>query len=590
MTSIGNHQQAVLQAANLLSPKLAAGQPVHARVLGATRHGLSVLIGRETFQLDASSKLANAGTLTLQGSASPSASGQMVKIVAKDDQPLPKPVEAHLSAVARTPKSDASTIVQKSEIKVVANPVSPEGKVLGPSVTLHLQPSPFGTAPKTTGGQAATVLNNKLSAEPNSPHRAPAGPRQTSASSTPSNFQPATTAGDDRVPGAGRPEPAAKVLPGVAPTPTSPSTPSVAVDPLLAVAKSNVDDVQMRGDDLMKQQRSLPSKLPTEGESASIKSPTVSATVNPGQGAATEVKSIPQATHPAVLPPASDRSGPMTASVVGRTSTGNVLLEAAGQLMRIEQPVDLPSGMALQVTIAPGTSTWLTPAGRRAPENPVTLLNKLIGLLNDIDQAGRQAAYSDHPSATKQLPTPDKHLASRFLGLLPAESGGQSLSGATPSSSERGGVVAPQRDQIQALVRDIGSMASEFLADDWKSLTLPLGSDHNQAVALYFREHDLDPDDEGSGEKAEQERAERAVFDVSFSQLGRCQIDVLCQEQRFDLLIRSEKPFGSEDRQDVAALFVSACEIAGMKGEIGFKVGGFFEPERSSAVGHELRT
>ncbi len=586
MTSIGSHQQAVLQATQLLSQRLAAGQPVHARVLGATRHGLSVLIGQETFQLDASSKLANAETLTLQGSGSSSASGQLVKIVAQDDQPLPKPIEAHLATEVRAPKPDASTIVQKSEIKVVASPVSPEGKVLGPSVTLHLQTSPFEAAVKTTGEQSATVLGSKLVVEPNLPHRTPADLGRPNGYSAPSAYPPARNTAHVPVSdaGVGRPEQTGKSLPGV--TPSLPST--VSADSLSAAVKRTVDDIQLRGDHLTKQPPTVTSKQSSEGEA--IKSTAISTTLNYKQGAITEAKSVTPTQHPAALQPALAGNGAVTASVVGRTNAGNILLEAAGQLMRIEQPVDLPPGSTLQVTLVPSPSAWMTPANHRAPANPAALLNKLIGLLDDIDRAGRQAIEPDHLPSTRQLPTPDRHLASRFLGLLPAEIGGQSLRGVSPSLSERSGVATPQGDQIQALVREIGSMASEFLADDWKCLTLPLGSDHSQAVSLYFRDHDLDPDDETPDEDAEHKPAQRAVFDVSFSQLGRCQIDVLCQQERFDLLIRSEHPLGPEDRQDVAALFVSACEISGMKGEIGFNVGGFFEPERSSAVPREFRT
>ena len=206
-----------------------------------------------------------------------------------------------------------------------------------------------------------------------------------------------------------------------------------------------------------------------------------------------------------------------------------------------------------------------------------------------IDRAGRQASSLDQPNTPRQLPTPGKHLASRYLGLL-AASGEQTPDGETLSAAQRGGPSVIQREQVQTLVRELGGITSEPLADGWKGQTLPLGSDPAHAVSMYFRDHDLDPDDDASGNDGDHAETQRAVFDVSFSRLGRCQIDALCQRQRFDLLVRSERAFLADDQQDIAALFNAALEIAGMQGEIGFKVGSFFEPARSSTASKDVRT
>lgn len=588
MTSIGGHQQAALQATRLLSFRLAAGQPIQARVLGPTRHGVSILIGRETFQLHVPSTLANAGTLTLQGTASPSVSGQQVKIIAKDNHPLPKPVEAHLTAGVQKQQLNASTIVQKGQIKVVADPVSPEGRVLGPSVTLHVQTSSPEAATQATVEPSAVVSRDKPVAESNLPHRVPADLARPSGSSAPASHQSIANVGPDRGSKLGGGKSALPDQGGQKSVPMLTLTASGALLP--AVAKSSVKAAQSHGDHPGQHQSTATSIFLGDDEATPTKNTTISSALGHRPGAVTEAKSIAPTSHPSELYRAAGSNGAVTASVVGRTSAGNVLLEAAGQLMRIEQPVNLPHGTTLQVTFASGLPAWMTPSDRRASENPATLLDKLIGLLDDIDRVGRQTTDPEKQPLTRQLPAPDRHLASRFLGFLSADVGGKSLPSALSSSPERGGIGIAQGDQIQSLVRELGSMASESLADGWKSLTLPLGSDQSQAVSLYFRGHDLDPDDEASDEEAEQQRAQRAVFDVSFSQLGRCQIDVLCQERRFDLLIRSEKDLGPEDRRDVAELFVSACEIAGMKGEIGFNVGNFFDPVRSCAVATELRT
>jgi hypothetical protein len=87
---------------------------------------------------------------------------------------------------------------------------------------------------------------------------------------------------------------------------------------------------------------------------------------------------------------------------------------------------------------------------------------------------------------------------------------------------------------------------------------------------------------EGGEAEVDKPWAQRAVFDVDFSQIGRCQIDALCQDRRFDLLLRSERALAPAHRQQITDLFHSACEIAGLTGEIGYRQGEFVEPARRS--------
>ncbi|MEM9627025.1 MAG: hypothetical protein AAGA21_12390 [Pseudomonadota bacterium] len=599
MTSIGAHQKAALQGMQPSSMRLAVGQSVQARVIGPTRHGLSVLVGKETFQLHAPSRLAGAETLTLQGTASAPASGQstlpsdqQVRIIAQDGQLLSKPIEAQLTPVVQASKPGSSTIVQTNVVRVAATPVSPEGKVLGPKVTLQIQVPADEPVASATPGQARPATRERPASTTNATHQAPA---DIGRSVTPQ----AQSAGQSQVNAAHDRGVEAKIrLPvqtdsGQIPKAvsasnlhlTSPASASVAPD----IKQGAVGDVNLRGDLQRQQLGSVAPILSAEGEPVPLKSTMNQAVVNYKMGAMVEAKSLTKGAQTPDLPMAAGHRQSVSASVVGRNGSGNILLESQGQLMRIEQPVDLPPGTSLQVTFVPAMLAGEAGTQRPASENPASLLSRLIGLLDDIDRASRQTMETDRQPSTRQLPAPDKHLASRFLGLLTADSGGDPKTASLFSSPDRG-TASSKSEQIQTLVRELGGMASEPLSDGWKSLTLPLGTDQNHAVSLYFRGHELDPDDEASHGEADPDGAKRALFDVSFSQIGRCQIDVLCQERRFDFLIRSEKPIRSEDRQDLTDIFVSACEIAGTKGEIAFNVGSFFEPARSSVISKELRT
>jgi|GEM_PF-6071440 len=595
MKPIGGSSQAILQATQPSPPKLAVGENIQALVLGSSRRGISIQIGQETFLLDVPSRMANAKTLTLQGTGLSSASAVQVKVVATDDRPLSRATLADLTTKPQPSPPTVSAIVQTSGFKVVAQPLSPDGKVLGASVALHLQALPKETSSKAMIVTSPSVAENRFSKPPDLPPRAPIiTQQQNGAPVSPSN-QTRVGAAHNRETG----NEGAKPLPtrdGAVQENRQRTVTSAAAlpSPLPSVSKGPAVDIPRSQGDLTLQHQNAATPIQSEkGEEQPVKGTAalVAATYRSasGYGSVIDAKTMPQAVSSLDRPSPTGRQEPQTAVVIERTSAGRVLLETEGQIFRIEQPIDLPPGMMLEVTGVTSASALATSINPRMHQDQAAPLTRLIELLNDIDRAGRQAAAPDQPSLEKQLPVPDKNLATRFLSLIAAEDMGAFEDDLLPLS-DRQRATAVQRDQLQALARELGSAASESLSEGWKGQTLPLGTDQSQAVFLYFRDQALDPDDQAFDEEAEQAETQRAVFDVSFSQLGRCQIDALCQERRFDLLIRSEKSLPEVDRQDIAALFASASEIAGMHGDIVFKVGSFFEPARSPLAVQDLRT
>ena len=605
MTSIGGHQLAAMLANRQQLPTLAAGQNLEVRVLGSTRHGVSVMIGQERYQLDVPSRLADAATLTLQGTASSSTSGrQKVQVVAQDDRPLSKPIAADLIAKPQLPPSVNSAVVLKSKLQVIAQPISAEGKATGPSIPLLLQAQP-PTADQPTAVKPASPIPAPPEGTPTAKSDAIPGDATTKSRQSelpsPAVLRPQTNISSDRQSAKEAPRPMATgtMMPSegvqkeTRPRPIPAPASAFSADPQAAAARRPVSDVRSFENPLMSRQNAATSPPPMDGAPASTRSLTVAAVSTyrsgPGQDALSSAGISPQSSKSAEPHPAPDRNQAVAATVVERTGAGKIVLEVAGQRVRIEQPVDLPLGTTLAATftaMGPTSAASINPAALDGSASPLT---ELIELLDDIDRAGRQATDPDRPVPARQLPMPDKHLAARFLGLLAAESR-SSPKGAEPSPFEPRGATAAQSDRIQTLVRDLGSVASETLAEGWKSLALPIGTDQTQAVCFYYRDHTLDPDGDGGEEATDGGEAQRAIFDVSFSRLGRCQIDALCRDRRFDLLIRSERPLMQQDRRDIAGLLASACEIAGVNGEIGFRVGSFFEPERSPAGGKDFQT
>ncbi|MEZ5930550.1 MAG: hypothetical protein R3F54_01075 [Alphaproteobacteria bacterium] len=630
MIAIGGQWQARVAAASSLLPKLAAGETVKAHVLSQNRHGIEVRIGTDSFQLDIPSRFADAKILTLHGAGLSSTSGQRVTVVEKDGQPLPKAISADLTIKPQSSPSAASTIVQRSEIEVRAQPLSSEGQALGGSVTLRLQVSVMDKPSGTVAPPPPTPAETKPS-QPSDVHlQIPASTHRLAASETGVSTLPRTSdfatqglgpnenerdlttpgGNDTKVPGLraavqGQVPPNAVVAgsggegrhvvregaarDGRSQT-TTPAGLSGGLDGSTTAIRNAVGKPVTPGASVLQAQQMITS---ADGEMVSTKgaaSPVASIYRPPAIPAPALARgSVPQTSIPSDMQMSVEFRSKMTATVIDHGQGGKPILEAEGQRLRIEQAVDLPLGTILQATVIPNGSVSASPIDPDVQEDPATLLNKLVELLDDIDRAGRQAAEQDRSGLTKQLPQPDKHLAARFLGLL-TSAGQHQSERPLQASAAQNEVSAAQKDQIQALVRELGSSASEPLTDGWKSLTLPLGLDQSQAVALYFREQTLDPDGESTGEEGGRNETQRAVFDVSFSRLGRCQIDALCQERRFDLLIRSESTLPGDDQDTITTLFASSCEISGMHGEIAFKVGSFFEAARSPVATQDFRT
>ena len=602
MIPIGGDRQAVPLMPQLLPPKLASGGQVQALILGSNRRGVYVQIGQKTFQLNIASSLPKAKTLTLQGSGSSvanPASGLQVKIIAADDRPISRPVFADLAAIQKPTTPGASTIVQTSRLDVPAQPLNTSGQAVGATVILHLQTLSI----EPTGGEAAAnpsvPANSATLKAPDQALQLPTIAQQLPKSSPGSLHAPSPEAslrrdeasargviGDESVKTPPLSEEATKVSGG---RPNLPMPQQIVSTSLSNSSASSISEPQLGDATSLQRRAAAELGQPTRVNLSSSKdfgSSVVSTSQN------TRAPDIVNTMRPA--PPiepevAISRELAGKAVVVDRTGAGKVILETEGQLFRIEKPLELPLGMTLQATLATGAPAFPSAGLPAASQDPLAPLTKLVELLNDIDRLGHQAHEPDQPSPARQLPQPDKHLASRFLNLLTNQSGDQRPDG-QGQPREQVAMTVTQREQIQALAREVGSAASEPLADGWKSQALPLGSDQSQAVSLFYRDQHFDPEEESSDEDAEHSKTQRAVFDVTFSRLGRCQIDTLCQERRFDLLIRSERSLPPDDQQHIASLFASASEIAGLHGDIAFKVGSFFEPPRSPITLQDLRT
>lgn len=500
--------------------KLAIGAKLIADVIGPTRHGLAVRVGSEEFLLKARSDLPDAKDLIFKVTGRTSGRVHSIQVLASNDRQLAKPILGELASRSPVPPSQPAsmTLVRDPQIEVSARPVTSDGKVLGPPLVVRLTTLPAASA---------------LEAHPPSPPKiAPGLTHAQHGARTSVEQRPATSVSTSA---------SATFSPSTNTKETAASPPLTLMTETRTVAPAS-------------QQPSAPA-TDLSPRDAALMQPAVSNR---------------------------EAKGLINATVVGRTSDGGkILLQVADHgLMKIEQPIDLPLGATLQMTLITKAAigAFLAPADLSADRGDP--LSKLIDLLNEIDQSGRGSGDHGEPVAARQLPQPDRNLAAKLLQMMGLQMG--SVDKAPTMSQDRDIGGSSKIQQLQSLLSEIGNAASEPLADGWRSTILPLGVDPAQALTIHYRDHRLDPEaDSGEdGKDTDDGAVKRAVFDINFSRLGRFQLDVLCQEQRFDLLVRSAEPLDTTGQQVITGLFSSACEVAGLNGEIGYRQGQFVEPAK----------
>jgi hypothetical protein len=301
-----------------------------------------------------------------------------------------------------------------------------------------------------------------------------------------------------------------------------------------------------------------PAATPRSGQQAPTTTP------HPGPGPS--VVMSPAATAaPATLGAHAAQGHALEVIVLPRDALGRTLLRAAGVTLQLDTPVDLPAGARLQLTVPAGT----TGAGAASLQaGPLEAVRTLAAAL-------REPAGMTEPTyaGTLRLPEPDATLAARLLRLVQLIAPSSADADARRPAERAGFEGQPGAARITAALADLGRLAGEPQSGGWRVLLLPLGFEGAPLLRLYVRE---DSHQNGGGKEQHNERsgpARRAVFEVEFGVLGRCQIDALCQARRFDLLVRTEQPLPPHVRREIRELYGVARDAGGLVGTARFRAG-----------------
>jgi hypothetical protein len=264
---------------------------------------------------------------------------------------------------------------------------------------------------------------------------------------------------------------------------------------------------------------------------------------------------------------------------------GFTALRTSAGIVGIKLPVPAPAGATLSFNVDPSGST--KPA-TSAPMTEAQLIarGQAAALTHDWDSLHRAvSALQQHDpgaalSMLNNIPHAGPKLTTTMMFFFSAMTGsGGTLRGwmgdraanslASLADADGGGLKRLDGDFAQ-----LRAMASEDRPDGWRVMAMPLNmGDKIEQLQLSWRhgnnENDRDkPEDQGT----------RFLLDLSFSVVGHTQLDGLVkgEDSKFDLIIRTENPLQSHNRDDIRGIFREALQIAGYTGHILFQDGSRF--------------
>lgn len=264
---------------------------------------------------------------------------------------------------------------------------------------------------------------------------------------------------------------------------------------------------------------------------------------------------------------------------------GFTALRTNAGIVGIKLPVPAPIGATLSFNVNPSGTAGASPA---APMTEAQLIarGQTAALSHDWDslQKAVGALQQHDPGAALSLlnniPQAGPKLTATMMFFFAAMTG--------PSGSLRGWLGDRAANSLSALADadggglkrlegDFGqlrTMAAEERADGWRVMAMPFNmGDKIEQLQLGWRhgDHENDPDkpdDQGT----------RFLLDLSFSVVGHTQLDGLVkgEDSKFDLIVRTENPLQSHNRDDIRAIFRDALQICGYTGHIQFQDGSRF--------------
>ena len=265
---------------------------------------------------------------------------------------------------------------------------------------------------------------------------------------------------------------------------------------------------------------------------------------------------------------------------------GFTALRTSAGIVGIKLPTPAPTGATLSFGVdAAGTGRVAT----SMPMSEADLIARGQNAALSRDWGSLQQALSTlqqhDPGAAmslmNNLPQPGPKLTATMMFFFAAMTGPNgSLRGwigdrAANSLAGLGDADGP--GGLKRLDGDFGhlrGMAADERPDGWRVMAMPFNmGDKIEQLQLGWRHGDQENE---NGEK--EDPGTRFLLDLSFSEVGHTQLDGLVkgEDNKFDLIIRTENPLKPENRDDIRGIFRDALQISGYKGNMVFQDGSRF--------------
>ncbi len=273
-------------------------------------------------------------------------------------------------------------------------------------------------------------------------------------------------------------------------------------------------------------------------------------------------------------------SGILTATVLEGSATAGLTLHSPIGPLRLLSPTPLPQGTQVMFEIEyfqPPSQLPATPSAQDSAKGQ-HILKELVELT--LPTAAPPASLdTPAPYMPHLLPRPGKEMTTELVFLLSAIKGGDIRKWLGDQHIRRMEENAPEL--LKQVSREFSLMRSsigeEAEPTRWTMYQLPLQTQAGmiEPLRLYHREQEKHQSD--SDEKKES-GGQHFIVDVQFTRLGRLQLDGFVKKnpgskQRFDLVVRSEKPLEAELKQGIRDIFSDAGELTGFEGGISFLAG-----------------
>lgn len=257
------------------------------------------------------------------------------------------------------------------------------------------------------------------------------------------------------------------------------------------------------------------------------------------------------------------------ATITSLGPTGQALLQVGDATLYIKQPVDLPIGTNLLLTVEAAK----TPAMQTLPIPDTQNFSNLqiaIDALNQINPQLAQQVLNNH------IPQPSAALPGSllfFMSALKQSSVRTWLGDDAVDALNRTG----RFELLNKLAQDLGRSGQDVndpVVGDWKSYPIPLHNNNQfQIVNFYVHGDGGRQDGTSSLEAVSKRKNTRFVIDVRMSQLGPMQLDGFIQLRKLDIMVRSEHVLPEGLHSELRKVYTNALSGIDYAGSLNFQVG-----------------